>query len=117
MTQCKAITDKGTQCEREARDGCEYCAIPKHAEQEIVVEGVPAVIRGELPQYGIAILAVGAKSMPEIGGFSGIDTQRILQDYYDRGYDLFSVSGGNLIKIDSSMPEYMSLVYTFKLRE
>ena len=115
MAQCKAITSSGEQCKREARDGLEYCAIPAHAELEVVKVQVKST--KNLPKYGIAVLAVGAKSMPAIGGFSGEDAQRIMQDYHDKGYDLFSVSGGNLIKIDSSMPEYMSLVYTFKLRE
>ena len=115
MSKCKAITDKGTQCEREARDGLQYCAIPAHAEQELV--GAPIKVEKGKNQYGVVVLAVGAKSMPLIGGYSGADVVGIMQDYYDRGYELFSVNGGNLIKIDPSHPEYVSVMYTFRLRE
>ena len=114
MAKCKAITAGGTSCEREARDGLEFCAIPAHAEQE-QVENVQVTNQN---QYRIMILSVGAKSQPAIGGYSGQDVVALMQKNYDDGYELFSVdSVGSVEMPGSASKDYVSVMYTFKLRE
>jgi len=116
MAQCKAITENGVQCKREARDGLEFCAIPAHAEQETMRTAVLAITGKD--QYKIMILSVGAKSQPAIGGYSGQDVVALLQKYHDSGYDLFAVNDGGLQELaGSSAKDYFSVMYTFKLRE
>ena len=116
MAKCKAITSGGTSCLREARDGLEFCAIPAHAEQEDVTKD--AVLAADQNQYRIMILDVGAKSQPEVGGYSGQDVVALLQGYYDKGYELFAVNDGGLHELPGSTSKnYFSVMYTFKLRE
>ena len=114
MAKCKAITAGGTSCEREARDGLEFCAIPAHAEQERV-ENVQATNQN---QYRIMILDVGAKSQPAVGGYSGQDVVALMQKNHDDGYELFAVNDGGLHELPGSTSKnYFSVMYTFKLRE
>lgn len=67
-------------------------------------------------QYGMVILDVGVVSAPEIGAYSGEGVIAILQDYYDRGYELLSVNGGEEKELANSL-KYTKMVYTFKLRK
>ena len=115
MAKCKAITAGGTQCGREARDGLEFCAIPAHAEQEDVTKD--AVLAADQNQYRIMILAVGAKSQPAIGGYSGQDVVALMQKNYAEGYELFSVDSVGQVELPgSASKDYVSVMYTFKLR-
>ena len=112
MAKCKAITSSGSQCEREARDGLAFCAIPAHSDQE-QVENVQVK-----NQYRIMILDVGAKSQPAIGGYSGQDVVALMQKNHDEGYELFAVNDGGLHELPGSTSKnYFSVMYTFKLRE
>jgi len=114
MTQCEAVTKEGKQCEREARDGLEFCAIPAHAAQE-QVENVRVANQD---QYKIMILDVGAKSQPAQGGFSGQEAVALLQKYHDDGYELFAVNDGGLHELaGSTSKDYFSVMYTLRLRE
>ena len=114
MAKCKAITASGVQCEREARDGLAFCAIPAHADQE----QVEIVQVSNQNQYRIMILAVGAKSQPAIGGYSGQDVVALMQKNYAEGYELFSVDSVGQVELPgSASKDYVSVMYTFKLRE
>ena len=116
MAKCNAITASGAGCLREARDGLEFCAIPTHAEQEQVENILFKTAKQN--QYRIMILDVGAKSQPEVGGYSGQDVVALLQGYYDEGYELFAVNDGGLHELPGSTSKnYFSVMYTFKLRE
>ena len=115
MAKCKAIKGNGEQCQREARDGMEYCAIPAHAalEEAFVAE----VIAEEKDRYKILILNVGSKSQKP-HGYSGKEVVALLNDYYKDGYELLSVESAGLVEMPgSSAKEHLSVMYTLKLRE
>jgi len=115
MSQCKAVKADGEQCKREARDGLEYCAIPAHAAQEQAF--VPEAVQPKTEnQYGMAILSVGEVSAPDIGGYSGKGVISILQDYHDRGFELFSVESGGELELANNL-KYIRMIYTFKRRD
>jgi len=114
MAQCKAITENGVQCKREARDGLEFCAIPAHAEQETMrTDELNFSVKDA---YKIFICVVGEKAIPDVA-FSGRQVLDILNMYNAQGYDVFSTHSHLKSGVAQASGDYFAMIYTLKLRE
>jgi hypothetical protein len=65
----------------------------------------------------IAILAIGAKTIPELGVFSPTDLSELLEKYFEEGYDLFSVQPYEHVRALDTSPDHFWSLYVFKLKE
>ena len=67
-------------------------------------------------KYKQLIRSVGVVDVPEKGIFSAQSVDKTLSEWYEQGYELFSVDI-NYVKKEPEMPEHWYCFYVLKLKE
>ena len=117
MAKCEYIKEDGEQCKREARDGLKFCAIPKHANQEIAALPGTIVREVERKQYDIVVVALAGDDVKGMNMFSRDSLVKIVQGRYDNGYEIVYTENFGRVSAEGEVREHFWIMFVFRLRE